>query len=680
MNLNFIRLFIIFIVSVFISCPILASKFIAQEPKEVKSVLGEEYLVENQCYNISSPNEKIKVKIEMKDKIYYSVFCNSKEIIAPSPISLTVNNGMKLGKNPKIINAKRRRVEQTINPVIKEKRRVIVDHYNEIVLNFKGEYGLIFRIYNDGMAYRLFTKFEGKIKIISEEVSFNFAKNHSLYVPFVKQFQHCFEANYTYLPMNKITSEQMGFIPVLVDVKEGPKIVIAEADLDDYPGMFLAGSDDGSPSLSGKFAPYRPLKEKMGQDIITERADYLALTEGNRVYPWRVIGIVEKDGNLIESDLIFRLAKALQLKDTSWIQPGKVAWDWWNARNIYGVDFKSGINTETYKYYINFAANHNIEYVLIDGGWYQHNLFNINPNLDMGDLLQYAKQKNVGIILWCAWISLEGQLQPALDTFENWGIKGIKIDFMDRDDQEMVNFFHRVAKEAAIRHLLVDFHGAYKPTGLRRTYPNVITREGVVGLEHNKTAEWEGDATPENDLTIPFIRMFAGPMDYTPGAMNNAQKKNFRHIYERPMSQGTRVHQLAMYVIYESPLQMLADSPSNYEREPEIMRFLSHVPTVWDETKVLDAKVSAYVIVARKNGKEWYVGAMTDWTPRTLQIDFDFLERGNYIAEIYSDGPNASRYASDFKRTVKTVSQNESLHIELAPGGGWVARIHKPKD
>jgi alpha-glucosidase len=626
---------------------------------------------------LSSPNGKIHVEIKLNNKIYYSIFFNSKEILKPSPISLTVNEGLILGKNPRLTHFENSNIDEKIYPVVPEKRKVIKNQCNESFLNFEGKYGLVFRAYNDGVAYRFVTKFKEDLKVISEEAGFNLAKDDSMYIPFEESFLTHSERLYSYLPVSEVTTDKMCSLPVLVYSKEGPRIAITEADLDDYPGMYLQGSDDGTPGLTAIFPAY-PLKEKKTNDRtvkVTERADYIAITKGDRSYPWRVIVIAENDGDLIETDIVYRLAKPLQLKDTSWIRPGKVAWDWWNANNIYGVDFKAGINTETYKYYIDFAAENNIEYIIMDEGWSDpSDLFKINPELNMDELLQYSDQKNVGIILWCVWITLDKQLQPALDLFEKWGIKGIKVDFMQRDDQKLVNYYYKIARETAKRHLLVDFHGSYKPTGLRRAYPNVLTREGVQGLEQSK---WCDNVNPEHDLTIPFIRMLAGPMDYTPGAMNNAQKRSFRPDFYKPMSQGTRVHQLAMYVIFESPLQMLADSPSNYEREPEIMEYLSKVPTVWDETIVLNARVSDYVIVARKSKNEWYIGAMSDWTPRTLQINLSFLEEGEYVAEIYSDGANASGYASDFKKTIQRVTQKEKLDINLAPGGGWVARIYK---
>jgi alpha-glucosidase len=374
--------------------------------------------------------------------------------------------------------------------------------------------------------------------------------------------------------------------------------------------------------------------------------------------------------------MVFKLAKECQLKNTAWIKPGKVAWDWWNANNVYGVNFKSGINTATYKYYVDFASRYGIEYIILDEGWSKTtDLFAVNPDINIDELLKYAKSKNVGVILWVVWKTLDNQLQQALDQFEKWGVRGIKVDFMQRDDQLMVNYYWKVAEEAAKRHLLVDFHGSYKPDGLSRTYPNVLTREGVRGLEQSKGSMYP---TPEHNVTIPFIRMLAGGMDYTPGAMINAQLRDFRPINDRPMSMGTRCHQLAMYVVFESPLQMLCDNPTNYLKEPECMQFLSKVPSVWDETIPLDCKVADYVMVARKRGTVWYVGAMTDWTPRTLSVDFSFLPAGVYSATIYQDGVNANRVGNDYKRIVKQIKNTDKMQINLAPGGGWVARIVKP--
>ncbi|MGB7297160.1 MAG: glycoside hydrolase family 97 protein [Candidatus Aminicenantales bacterium] len=630
-----------------------------------------------ETHELCSPDKKINVVIRTDGAVSYSIFCDGKEILAPSPLSLTIEGAGILGKEAHFSGLKTRSVNEKIVPPVREKRAVISDRYNEAVLNFKGDYGLVFRAYDDGVAYRFFTKLKGRVKVTSEEVGFRFGGDHSVYFPVVDSFLSSFERNYSYLPLSQISDGKMAFLPVLVDIQDGPKVALTEADLDDYPGLYLMGSKDGSSALYGKFAAY-PLKEEQTRDrtlAVSERADYIAETAGTREYPWRVSAIARRDGELVENDIVYRLGRPCALDDTSWIKPGKVAWDWWNALNLFGVDFESGVNTKTYKHYIDFAARHGIEYIILDEGWSDPaDLLKTNPAIDMPELLAYAREKNVGLVLWCVWLTLDRQLQEALGLFENWGVKGIKVDFMDRDDQKVVNYYKKIAAEAAKRKLVVDFHGAFKPTGLRREYPNILTREGVLGLEYSK---WSNQVTPEHALLIPFIRMLAGPMDFTPGAMRNAVESNFKPVFSEPMSQGTRCHQLAMFVVYESPLQMLCDSPSAYLREPEIMGFLGRVPAVWDETKVLDAKIGDYIIVARQSGMDWYVGAMTDWTPRELEIDFGFLGEGEHRADIYADGPNASKCASDYTWTSGVIKAGDRVKIRLAPGGGWAARLAK---
>jgi alpha-glucosidase len=431
----------------------------------------------------------------------------------------------------------------------------------------------------------------------------------------------------------------------------------------------------GSNAVKGLFPAY-PRKVELNRDRnerVVEREDYIAKTRGTREFPWRVLVVAERDADLLSTDIVYRLASETTMTDTSWIKPGKVAWDWWNDLNVYGVPFASGVNTETYKHFIDFAAENGLEYIILDEGWYKlGDLLSITPGLDMDAIAAYAKQKNVGLIMWVIWKTLDLQMAPALDQFEKWGVKGIKVDFMQREDQWMVNYYERVAREAAKRKLLVDFHGAYKPTGLYRTWPHVITSEGVLGLEQSK---WGDMASPDNAVTFPFMRMLAGPVDYTPGAMMNAAKKDFQPIFSRPMSQGTRCQQLAMYVVFESPLQMLADSPSNYRREPESLAFLAAVPTVWDETRVLGAAVGEHILVARQRGREWYVGALTNWDARDLEVDLSFLGSGQFRAEIFRDGVNAHRAGVDYAREEKAVTAADRLPVHLAPGGGWVARI-----
>lgn len=626
-------------------------------------------------FTIYSPDKKLKANITISSNITYSIFKDTLQIISPSQISMKLSDNLILGQKPILINSKKRTINQIIKPVVKQKFDTIIDNYNELTLDFKNNYSIIFRVYNDGVAYRFVTKFKDSITVYSEQFEANFPDDYKIYFPEEESFMSHSERLYKYINVSEITSNRFCSLPALIEIDNNIKCAITEADLEDYPGMYLHGNNESKFKLAGLFPNY-PSKEEAKNDrdiYVVERTDYLVKTIGNRNFPWRVFVVTENDAQLIESTIIYKLAKPHDENlDFSWVKPGKVAWDWWNANNIYGVDFRAGINTQTYKYYIDFASKYGIEYVILDEGWYKlGNLLEVNPEIDVEEIVNYGKQKNVGIILWAIWKTLDDQFEEAMNQFEKWGIKGIKVDFMQRDDAKMVNFYYKVAREAAKRKFLVDFHGAYKPTGLYRTYPNVITSEGVLGAEHNK---WSENVTPEHTLTIPFIRMLAGPMDFTPGAMRNATKENFRIIFTEPMSQGTRCRQLAMYVVYESPLQMLADSPTNYLKEPECMEFLSKVPVVWDYTKVLDAKISKYVLLARKSGDKWYVGAMTDWQPRNLNIDFSFLDDGReYKATIYQDGINADRNANDFKMIKKTITKNDKLEIHMSPGGGWVA-------
>jgi alpha-glucosidase len=625
-------------------------------------------------HEIISPNGKIKISFGFDQKITYSVWHDSKIILGPNPISLKLQEAGIMGNAPLLKTYTTRLVKDTIFPRIQEKSKTIQDHYHEITFKFEAGFQVDFRAYDDGAAYRFRTQLPDEIVVENEEVTLNFPQNHQVYFPTEDSFLTHSERIYEHLYLDEIASEKMACLPVLIDVENGPKIAFTEAGLVDYPGLYVRGT--GSKSLQGLF-PAVATEEKQTRDRtveVVERADYIARTRGLRDFPWRVMVIAEKDSDLIASQMVYKLSPENRIEDTSWIRPGKVAWDWWNANNIFGVDFRAGINTATYKYYIDFASQYGIEYIILDEGWSDTtDLLKVNPDIDMDTLLDYARGKNVGIILWVVWKTLDDQLELALDTFVEWGVKGIKVDFMQRDDQWMVNYYWRIAQAAADRRLLVDFHGSYKPSGLRRAYPNVLTREGVRGLEHVK---WSQHPTPEHNVILPFIRMLAGPMDYTPGAMINAQEKNFRSVFDRPMSMGTRCHQLAMYVVFESPLQMLADSPTHYLREKESMEFLGPVPTVWDETRVLDAKVGDYVLIARRNGKEWYVGAMTDWTARELTLDLSFLAPGEYTLEFYQDGPNAERYGNDFEKAQKSVTPDQSLRIRMAPGGGWAARIY----
>lgn len=623
-------------------------------------------------YSVRSPDKRIEVKIRTGDRIRYDILLNGKVLLRDSTLSIRIDEKT-LGLGPKVKATKERSYDGVIEPPIRQKFAALREHYNELRIEMEDHYAVVFRAYDEGTAYRLETSLpRNEVKVYNEEVSLNFTDNYTVFYPQEESFFSHNERQYSPRRLREIAPAAIATLPAVVDTS-GAKIAIAESDVEDYPGLWLRGT--ASHGLSALFPPY-PLRETLEKDRdfkISQAGDYIAVTKGTRSFPWRLMGIAESEGDLITNSLVYMLAKPSQLQDTSWIKPGKVAWDWWNANNIYGVDFRSGVNTQTYKYYIDFAAKYGIEYIILDEGWYKlGNVLEVVPEVNIEELVAYGRQKNVGIILWVVWKTLFDQLEAALNQFEKWGIKGIKVDFMQRDDQPLINFYHRVSREAARRKMLVDFHGAQRSVTMTRTWPNVITNEGVRGLEWSK---WSSDANPEHNVTLAFTRMFLGPMDYTPGAMVNASQKNFAQVFERPMSLGTRCHQLAMYVVYESPLQMLADSPSHYLREPEVMEFLAPVPSVWDETKVLAARMGDYVAVARRKGGDWYIGAMTDWTARELELDLSFLPRGSFQMEAYQDGANASRYGDDYRKTKTEVNRTTKLRIRLAEGGGWAARI-----
>ena len=636
----------------------------------------------SKTYTISSPDNEIAVTIEAGAAITWAVSHKTAPVITPSVIAMHLQGGEILGKEVRVRSAKKETVSELID-AINYKKNKIANEYNQLTLTCRGDYGLIFRVFNDGVAYRFFTQKKETITIETEDVNFNFTADHKSYFPYVNDphnndiFECSFENNYEYIKISEFKKDTLAFAPVMIELEGGKKAVITEADLENYPGMFLQAGNQHN--LVGKFAPY-PTEEKRGghnnlQSFVMKRAGYIAETEGTRNYPWRVLIISEEDKELLNNDMVYKLASPSRLNDISWIKPGKVAWDWWNNWNITGVDFQAGINTATYKYYIDFAAANNIENVLLDEGWADPlDIMKIVPAINLQEIIDYAKHKNIGVWLWGGWLPLDKKTDEALSTYSKMGIKGFKIDFMDRDDQKMVQFYYRFAGKAAEYKLMIDFHGAYKPTGLQRTYPNVVNFEGVRGLENTK---WSNTDFPLYDATIPFIRMIAGPMDYTPGAMINANKNNFRSIFANPMSQGTRCHQLAMYVLYEAPFTMLCDNPINYMREPESVRFMASVPTTFDETVALDGKVSEFAAIARRKGSTWYIGVLGNWNTRDITLDCSFLGDGAYEAEIFKDGINADRQASDYKKETVTISSTGKINIHLAPGGGWVATIKR---
>lgn len=652
-------------------------------------LIGSMSLVAQKSYQLQSPDRKLQVVVEVGDEVEFSLTHDGTEVLAPSVISMTLQNGEVLGANPKVSKVTKGSVDKVI-PSPLYKKSEVADVYNEMTIAFRGDYSIAFRLYNDGLAYRFMTRKKGDIIVTDENATYNFSSDHKTFAPYVnstkptfeEQFSNSFEQPYVNEPITKLNSQRLMILPFLVELENGKKLCITEADLEDYPGMFLNNSTD-KPSLKSVHAPYPKRKEQGGhnrlQMLVKERENYIAKTKGTRSFPWRVFVVSENDGQLADCDMVYRLASPSRICDVSWIKPGKVAWDWWNDWNIYNVDFRAGINNDTYKYYIDFASEHGIEYVILDEGWavnLEADLLKVIPEIDLKEIVSYAKSKNVEIILWAGYYAFDRDMENVVKQYADMGVKGFKVDFMDRDDQEIIDFLYRSAETCARYKMMVDFHGICKPTGLQRTYPNVINYEGVNGLEQLKWSPTSYDMVTY-DVTFPFIRMVAGPVDYTQGAMRNATRNNYRPVNSEPMSQGTRCRQLATYVIFESPLNMLCDNPSNYMREQECTEFIADIPTVWEETKVLDGKVSEYVAIARKHGGNWYVGALTNWDPREMELDLSFLGDGDYKLELFKDGINADRAACDYKKEVLQVPADRKLKIKMAPGGGYAAKIYK---
>jgi alpha-glucosidase len=639
----------------------------------------------NNDFEIKSPDGSNSVHIVAGAKLEWSVLHKGNRIIEPSSISMRLEGGQVLGDNAQIISHSAEKVETSFR-ALNYKKTIVMDQCNQLTIDCNEDYGVIFRVYNDAVAYRFFTKIKGEIVVKNEEANFNFKDDHKAFIPYMwdyrdnKIFNSSFEALYKEINISKFASDSLAFLPLLVDVGNNEKVEILEADLENYPGMYL-NINQTHKGFIGVYAPY-PLEAKLGGDrnvnyIPVKRGDYIAKTDGTRNFPWRAIVISDSDKELLDNDIVQKLASPPRIKDLSWIKTGQVAWDWWNNRNITHVDFKAGQNTATYKYYIDFAAAHKVKYIMIDGGWTDRmNLEKVLPEINLREIIDYGNKKGVGVFVWALWYTVTQQKDKFFPLFSKMGVKGLKIDFVDRDDQVAVVSLYEIAKQAAENKLLVDFHGVYKPTGLQRTYPNVIGFEGVKGLENVK---WAVEDAPRYAVTIPFIRMMAGPMDYTSGAMRNSNKANFRPINDMPMSQGTRCHQLAMFVVYDAPLQMLSDNPTIYMREKDCTDFITSVPTTFDETVPLDGKVGEYAALAHKKGDTWYVGAMSNWDARDLTLDFSFLEKGTYKAVIFKDGVNADRDATDYKKETINLRSGDKLKIQLSTGGGWAARISPVK-
>ena len=649
-------------------------------------------MAKEQRFTLASPNGKLVSHIvaTAEEELTYDLVFNGVTLMLPSHVGLNRIYGKTVTGSMAVVKSRTRSIDETVlSPFTRQ--AAMRDRCNELTLELKNGLYVDFRAYDEGLAYRYRIGKDCTVRF--EKVEYNFAGDYKATVPYVTnfdennydaQFTSSFENLYTTLPLSQMDGRRLAFLPLLVHAPNGVKVCLTETHLEHFPGLYLKartmnGQSGVDVRLEGEHARY-PKTVKQGghnnlQLLVEEREDYIALVKKGDELPWRIAMVSRNDAALAMNNMSYLLAAPCRVEDIGWVRPGKVAWDWWNNWNISGVPFKAGINNDTYKYYIDFASSMGIEYVILDEGWAVNkkaDLFQVVPEIDLPMLVQYAKERNVGLILWAGYYAFDRDMEHVCRHYSEMGIKGFKIDFMDRDDQVITDFYYRAAAMCAKYHLVADFHGAFKPAGLNRTYPNVLNFEGVAGLEQLK---WAPDTwnQVQYDTEIPFIRQTAGPMDYTQGAMHNAAKGCYHPSWSEPMSQGTRCHQLALYIVLESPLNMLCDAPTNYMKEVNYTRFVAEIPTVWDETRVLQGEVGEYIVTARRKGDVWYIGGITNWTERDVNIDLSELVKGNYYVELYSDGKNAHRKGSDYSRVI--LGQVQNLSVKMAPGGGFVAKI-----
>ncbi|HMR82217.1 MAG TPA: glycoside hydrolase family 97 protein [Niabella sp.] len=642
-----------------------------------------------QQFNLYSPNGSLTSTINVGSQLTYDLKNKDQILMNTSPLSMTLENGEIWGANSKLSKKEICSINDFIRSPLYKKERVL-NKYNELRLSFKGEWGIVFRMYDDGFAYRFFSNKKGAYNIKEEQVQLCFPEDFDAFAAYTntrkqdwnEQFHSSFENTYTKTKISKLDKERLIILPALFEAPNNIKICFTEVDLFNYPGLYL--NTTGAGCIKGVLAAYPKSEEQGGHNMlqmkVTAREAFLAKILGKQQFPWRTFIVSTSDEQLLNNDMSYKLAIPSKIDDLSFIQPGKVAWDWWNDWNIKNVDFEAGINNRTYEYYIDFASKNGIQYVILDEGWAvnkKSDLMQVIPEIDIKHLVDYGRLKNVGIILWAGYYAFEKDMENVCRVYSEMGIKGFKVDFMDRDDQKMVQFVERASATAAKYKLMLDLHGMYKPAGINRTYPNVVNVEGVYGLEQMKWAKDSVDMVT-NDLTIPFIRMVAGPLDYTPGAMRNAPEGSYTPLWSQPMSQGTRCRQLALFVVFESPLEMLCDSPSEYLKEQECTDFITAIPTVWDETIALEGNIQKSLTIARRKGPIWYIAGLTNWSKREMMVDLAFLQEGNqYKAIIFKDGINAHRNGTDYIREEKIVTKGDSLNITAMPGGGYVVRIEK---
>lgn len=632
-------------------------------------------------YVLSSPDGTLKVEISAGNELAYQVMHGNDTILSHSNIGLVLEDGTIVGKTPRITGERRKKIKDNIeSPFYRFKEFVATG--NELDLKLKGGFGIIFRAYNEGVAYRFYTTQSSDIIIKEEQAEFNFKEDYTAYLPYTtndkKTMAMAYQNVYDIIPLSK-AQPKLAFLPVTVDCGS-VKLTLLESDLEAYPGMFVQ-SQQGKYGLKGVFAPY-PAKTDFypwrKQEYVTETTDFISRSRGSRSYPWRVLAITEKDTDMPVNNLVYALASPNRIGDTSWIKTGKVAWDWWNDWNLKGVPFKAGINMDTYKYYIDFASRNGLEFIVLDEGWYDPksgDMLTVIPELDLPELIAYGKSKGVEIVLWTVFNVLDSQLEAACKKYADMGIKGFKVDFLDRDDQTAVEMVYRIAEMTARYKLTLDLHGIYKPTGINRTYPHIINFESVFGMEEVKWTDIKNNM-PLYDVTFPYIRMMAGPVDYTPGAMRNATKADWRAMYYTPASMGTRCHQLAAYIVHDSPFTMLCDAPTNYLNEQECVDFIASLPVEVDSTFIASGELGKYIVTVRKKDVNWYIGGMTNWDERDVQLDFSFLPEGmSYTAVLFKDGVNANKQAEDYRKETIRIDKDSRLTLHLASGGGFAMKL-----
>lgn len=621
--------------------------------------------------DVKSPNGELNLSVDVKDKIYYSVSYGNDLLLKDCYLNLQLENET-LGNNPKLRSTKKGVIDESVKREIPLKNAVVKNHCNTLRMNFAGNYAVEFRVFDNGVAYRFITDKKGENIVMGEDFVLNFPANYKAHLSQPNGFKTSYEYPYTHVNTEEYkATDRMSYLPILLETDKPYKILISEADLHDYPCMFLKST--GRNGMQSLF-PKVPLE--FGEDgdrslKILKEADYIAKTAGKRSFPWRFMVITKEDKQLLENEMVYNLSTPCVLEDYSWIKPGQVSWEWWHDARLYGVDFRSGYNMDSYKYYIDFASKFGIPYIIMDEGWAKstRDPYTPNPTINLAELIQYGKERNVKIVLWLTWLAVENNFD-LFKTFADWGVTGVKIDFMDRSDQWMVNYYERVAKEAAKHKLFVDFHGSFKPAGLERKYPNVLSYEGVLGMEQG------GNCRPANSIYLPFMRNAVGPMDFTPGSMLSAQPEDNRSTRANAMGSGTRAYQMALFVVFESGLQMLADNPVYYYRERPCTEFISSVPVTWDETKVLYAKVGEAVVVARRKGDKWFIGGITNNEGRTINLDLSFLPAGqSFTLTSFEDGINADRQAMDYKQRESKVNNATQLTIKMVRNGGWAGVI-----